>query len=903
MLEDLPAPEAGRATRRYRVAVLGALASVALFGVWLSGDLGGPRLRLLVSDVVFVLAPLVAATSCWSAHRLRRGRHTGWAWLTVGCLIWAGASVVRTFDEVALQDSSPFPSLADIGFIGYAVPVAVAITRFPRSAGNLWSRWRLLLDGVVVACSLLLVSVIWVLGPIVHATSQMLTRLDAMAYPIADVVVASIVVTRCMVLPRARLKVWVPLSAGLLVLSVTDSIYVADTFGDSFRPGGLVDVGWLVSFVLVALAARVPASETELPVQDGIADPPSMLQEIAPYAVVSLAAWAYLTSPVTLARPSHYLWLTLPLVAAVALRQLLVVADHGTLARDLGQAVERRTAQLMHKDQWWQDLVQNLSDVVMVVDVDGAVRYSSPSARTALTHWQHLRTAEELQAQVHPTDKRGTFATIRPVLEGQQRYGFIECRIKRSDGTWGWFEVTAVGQLAERALQGAVLTLHDVSERRQLTDRLKHQAYHDTLTGLPNRALLMDRIHEALARRDDTEFALLLIDLDDFKVINDRHGHESGDVVLEVIGRRLTKTVRPTDTVARLGGDEFALLLTGPADEVRRTAQRLAEQIAQPVVVGGRRFLVRASVGVVFPAADDSETAHSLLSHADIALYEAKARDKGGVVVIEGPEREAAAKQVYLREQIAQPELDQFSVVYQPIVDLRTGYVRGVEALLRWQHPDLGAVSPADFIPMSEYGGSIQVLGWHVLSRACTQLGRWTRELPDHRLAIGINVSIRQLDEPGFAKRVLELISEQGIAPDQIVLELTEQSLAVDFETAVDVVAELRTGGVSVAVDDYGTGYSSLRYLHRFAADVVKIDRSFVANLEGSVHTQKIVRSVVHMAQGLDLQSIAEGIETTSQLDLVRDLGCELGQGFLFSRPVPADEITALLRARDSLTV
>jgi predicted signal transduction protein with EAL and GGDEF domain len=349
--------------------------------------------------------------------------------------------------------------------------------------------------------------------------------------------------------------------------------------------------------------------------------------------------------------------------------------------------------------------------------------------------------------------------------------------------------------------------------------------------------------------------------------------------------------------VARLGGDEFALLMRGSADHVRKTADRLIAEITKPVVAGGRRFLVRASIGVVFAAEDEVETPHSMLSHADIALYEAKARDKGGIVVIEGHERDAAAKQVHLREQIAQPDLDQFSVVYQPIVDLATGWIRGVESLMRWNHPDLGSVPPDDFIPMAEAGGSIQLLGWHVLEETCAQLVRWKELAPDHRLAVGVNISSRQLDEPGFAGRVLALIAEHDIDPAQIVLELTEQSLALDFETAVDVVAELRAGGVSVAVDDYGTGYSSLRYLHRFDADVVKIDRSFIANLEGSLHTQKIVRSVMDMAISLDLQSIAEGIETPAQLELTRALGCELGQGYLFSPPVRAEEISAMLEA------
>ena len=379
-------------------------------------------------------------------------------------------------------------------------------------------------------------------------------------------------------------------------------------------------------------------------------------------------------------------------------------------------------------------------------------------------------------------------------------------------------------------------------------------------------------------------------------MLNDRHVHASGDLVLEVIGRRLRSAVRAGDTVARLGGDEFALLMRGTPDQVRATADRLIDEIGKPVIAGGRRFLVRASVGVVLAAEEGEESPHSLLSHADIALYEAKGSDKGGVVFIDGHERDVAAQQVHLREEIASPVLEQFRVVYQPIVDLSSGQMRGVEALLRWRHPDLGDVPPDTFIPMAEAGGSIQELGWFVLREVCAQLAQWRRTVPRHRMAVGINVSSRQLDEPGFAAGVHALVAEHGLDPEQVVLELTEQSLSRDFETAVEVVAELRAGGVSVAVDDYGTGYSSLRYLHRFDADVVKIDRSFIAYLEDSLHTQKIVRSVMDMATSLDLQSIGEGIETFGQLALLRSLGCELGQGYLFSRPVEPGGIGELLR-------
>ncbi len=882
-----------------RAGVVTTLVGAAYLG-WLAGDLGGARTDMLVSDLVFVVTPVVAAGSCWRAHRRDRDRHAAWLWLMVGCLTWAFGSVTYAAYQLLVGQVAPIPSPADVGYIGYAVAVAVGVLRLPRTPGNRWSRWRSGLDGVVIAGCLLLTSAIWVLEPILDATTMTTARMVALGYPVADLVAVAVVLARCVVVPGTRRLVWVPLSTGLVVLAVTDSLYVASSFRHEFRPGGVLDLGWYAAFALVALAATAPAAGVPAAAVPGVAaagapQAPGFLRRAFPSVSVALAVVACALEPSTVTR--HWYWgLALLVGGCVVVRQVLVVADQTALARDLSRAVERRTVELRHREQWWQDIVSNLTDVVLVLDRDGAVVYCSPAVNTALGHMPMLESAEQLLSQVHPEDHPQVLSSIVPVVvDGTRSRGFVECRLRRSDDSYGWFEVQAVGQLAERALEGAVLTLHDVSERRELTDRLQQQAHHDTLTGLPNRALLMERIEAALVAGPSRSFGLLLLDLDDFKVINDRHGHAAGDVVLTVIGQRLTGLVRASDTVARLGGDEFAVLVDGATPDVRAVAERLTEAVERPVVAGGRRFHVRTSIGAVIAADLPSESAQSLLSHADIALYEAKARDKGGVVLIEGTSRDDAAKQVLLKEQIAQPDLDQFSVVYQPIVDLVSGEMRGVEALLRWHHPDLGPVPPDVFIPLAEHGGSIQTLGWFVLDRACAQLAAWQREFPQHRLAIGVNVSVRQLDEAGFAQRVAALVAGHGIGADQVVVELTEQSLALDFETAVEVVAELRAIGVSVAVDDYGTGYSSLQYLHRFDADVVKIDRSFVANVVGSVHTQKIVRSVMHMAESLDLQSIAEGIETPEQLTIVQSLGCELGQGYLFSRPVPPDAIGRLL--------
>ncbi len=870
---------------------------VVVFALWLVSDLGTVWGRVLVSDLVFVLAPALGAIACWRAHRRSAAEHTGWVWLSAGCLTWCLGSLIWGTYELVLGIDAPFPSVADVGYIGYAFFVAVGILRFPRPTGGFLSRWRSLLDGSVIAASLMLISLIWVLAPVTGTLPFTASLAIALAYPVVDVIVASLALTRCLILSPDQRRIWVPLSLGLLTLAATDSLYIASTLNGAFRPGDLVDIGWLLAFTLVVLAAvSAQPADPSVEVELASVKPPGMGQQLFPYVTIGLAAWSYVAVPGSGGQQFSYVWLLAPYAVLVAVRQVVVVADHTVVARDLGEAVDRRTAQLRHQDQWWQDLVQNLSDVVMVVGGDGVVEYCSPSSSTGLGQWPtKVERITDLWARVHPDDRIDVRHSMSPVLEGRRRQSFVECRLSRANGVWGWFEITVVGQLNERALVGAVVTLHDVSERRQLTDRLMHQADHDALTGLPNRLTLMRRIDEMLEQDDSETSALLLIDLDDFKVINDSHGHPAGDRVLEVIGRRLESGVRDGDTVARLGGDEFAVVTNGSAEETRGTAERLMERILEPVAVGGRRFHVRASIGVVFAGDREHETADALLSHVDIALYEAKARGKGGVVYIEGSAREAAATQVRLREQIAQPDLDQFHIAYQPVVDLATCEVRGVEALLRWQHPELGPVAPDDFIPMAEHGGSIQRLGWFVLTSVCEQVALWSRSPTDQRLAVGVNVSIRQLDEPDFAARVLELIDDHGLYRDQIIIEITEQSLARDFENAVAVVAELRAGGVSVAVDDYGTGYSSLQYLDRFAADVVKIDRSFVSNLVANEHTQKIVSSVIDMAGGLNLQTIAEGIETAEQLAVVRALGCELGQGYLFSRPVTADVMADIL--------
>jgi diguanylate cyclase (GGDEF)-like protein len=423
---------------------------------------------------------------------------------------------------------------------------------------------------------------------------------------------------------------------------------------------------------------------------------------------------------------------------------------------------------------------------------------------------------------------------------------------------------------------------------------LEAEVRRDALTGLGNRTALVEALARALEDPTDWPVSVLLLDLNDFKVINDNHGHDTGDAVLVEVAARLRSAVRSVDAVARLGGDEFAIVATQVHDGADVLSSRLLAALEPPVLIGNQAFCVRASIGVV----NDQEgaSAAAALAFADVAMYEAKGhtRAASAVSVLSPEGRERAARRLRIQEAVADPQLDQLSVAYQPVVDLRTGAMRGFEALLRWDHPVLGSIPPDVFIPMAERAGSISVLGEHALITALRDLAALQASACE-RLAVGVNVSPAQLVDPEFVTRVLRHVDELGLSTDQLNVEITEQAFEADLSAVTAGVNALTAAGVSVAVDDFGTGYSSLQYLQRLPVDVMKIDRSFVWEASESARAQKLLASIVSMATVLDLQLVAEGIETVEQLRGLQAMGCELGQGYLFSRPIPFAQIHALV--------
>jgi diguanylate cyclase (GGDEF)-like protein/PAS domain S-box-containing protein len=445
--------------------------------------------------------------------------------------------------------------------------------------------------------------------------------------------------------------------------------------------------------------------------------------------------------------------------------------------------------------------------------------------------------------------------------------------------------------------------IHDITLRKQLELQLQHQAFHDSLTGLANRALFRDRVAHALARqaRGHGSVSVLFSDLDDFKTVNDSLGHDAGDQLLVAVAERLRAVMRPEDTTARFGGDEFAILLEETSEEgTRRAAERILEALRSPFEFHGRQVVMHASIGAAVTS-DATTEPDDLLRQADLAMYNAKTSGKGRFAFFEPQMHAAAVTRMELKADLERAIADRdFELHYQPIIDLRSGRPTGVEALLRWRHPERGLVLPSEFIPIAEETGLIVSLGSWVIGAACQQLAVWSNVgqpgVPYlSRISMWVNLSARQLQEPDFVETVAAAIRANGIRPDRLTLEITESALMADLDQSAATLHRLRALGVRLAIDDFGTGYSSLSYLERLPVEVLKIDRSFTAAIGHGRDVPVLVRSIVKLGQTLHMEVLAEGIETAEQLARLRAIDCRLGQGFHFSPALPADEVIELL--------
>jgi diguanylate cyclase (GGDEF)-like protein/PAS domain S-box-containing protein len=544
-----------------------------------------------------------------------------------------------------------------------------------------------------------------------------------------------------------------------------------------------------------------------------------------------------------------------------------------------------------------QALVEHSTDVVTVIGPDQLVTWQAPSLERVLGFHPDVLLGRELTAIVHPED----VPLVERFLESSlERPGSrtINARFRHADGDWRHLEAVADNRLDDPAVRGVVLNMRDVTERKALEDELRHQAFHDSLTGLANRPLFEDRLSHAhaVAHRSGGGFAVLFLDLDDFKTINDSLGHARGDQLLRAVATRICGLMRPSDTAARLGGDEFALLVETADREQDPTdiAKRLMDAIALPFSIAGRELRVTASLGVAtWSGPSDVE---DLLRNADTAMYAAKADGKASIRLFEPDMHSRVLERLELTGELRTAlDCEQFELDYQPIVELESGELAGVEALVRWRHPSRARLNPNQFIGLAEETGLIVPLGLWVLETACEQLRAWHGVFPGRPLQLSVNVSTRQLRERDFVDSVAGVLDRTGLAPESLALEITESLLLDERDDVVDQLIGLKALGVRIAVDDFGTGYSPLSQLRNLPIDILKIDRSFIDGIEQDQGKEQLLRGIVNLGDSLLLDVIAEGIEEPEQAERLRGMRLPLVQGFLFHRPLPAAGITKLL--------
>jgi diguanylate cyclase (GGDEF)-like protein/PAS domain S-box-containing protein len=564
------------------------------------------------------------------------------------------------------------------------------------------------------------------------------------------------------------------------------------------------------------------------------------------------------------------------------------------------QAFEEQSARdLQESEQRYRQLVE-LSPDAICIEQRGRVVFANPACAQLLGE----RSAAQLLGRgIHrylTADARAVWGRLRDdVAARRQPTGLFQTTLRRPDGTVIDVEGVA-GPFEQGGRICTQLVLREITERKRASERLEYMAQYDSLTGLPNRVLFKDRLNQAMARarRHEATVALMFLDLDHFKAINDSLGHSAGDAVLQAVAQRFATVLRDVDTLARLGGDEFTIILDDArgVEDVSAVAERLLQSLQPPVVVEGREVYTGTSIGIaVFPG--NGNTTEELTRAADIAMYKAKEDGRGTFAYFDAAmAREAAERHALtglLRRALDAGEL---SLHYQPKVSLASGRVVGVEALLRWHSRELGAVPPCRFIPMAEESGVIVPIGAWVLETACRQAMQWQAQgLP--ALPVSVNLSARQLQQRELVGTVDRALQSSGLPPRLLDLEITETMLMQDPDRTVHLLAQLRALGVQLSIDDFGTGYSSLAYLKKFPVQTLKIDRSFVQDLAHDPDDASIVSAVVALARKLHLQVIAEGVETPQQLDFLAQLGCDQYQGYLFSRPVPADELARLLQA------
>jgi diguanylate cyclase (GGDEF)-like protein/PAS domain S-box-containing protein len=563
------------------------------------------------------------------------------------------------------------------------------------------------------------------------------------------------------------------------------------------------------------------------------------------------------------------------------------------VALDITERVKAEEA-LSASERKFRALIEQGTDLVSIIDSGGIYKYASPSHQWLMGYRPEDLVGKNILDFIHPQDKKQLLIAWQPALEGNGALARTQCRLLLADGSWITVEAAGRNCLDDPEIQGFVINSHDISERIMMEQQLRYLALHDAITDLPNRAFLIEQLEQAL--RDTRGVTLLILNLNRFKDINDTFGHHQGDMLLRAVGERLKQACPDSIFIARLGGDEFTIVLTGAQQEqVSQAVSALHAAMEEPFFIEEHPVSLDISIGGVFGPQHGSEPA-TLLRKADIAMHKAKQEHLKYALYDAGYEQDTARRLDLIRELRSAITRNEFKLYYQPKVEIKTGMVYGVEALIRWQHPAHGFIPPDQFIPLAEQTGLIIPLTRWVLRAALQQCHDWLHQ--GINLQVAVNLSAWDLRDPSLVSTIRDLLKRYHVPADRLRVELTESAAMIDPDHTLTVLKQLAEVGVSSSIDDFGTGYSSLAYLKRMIANELKIDRSFVLHITEEVADATIVGSTVQMAHSLGLKVVAEGIEDAASAQLLKQLECDIAQGYYFARPLPPQELIRWLRKR-----
>ncbi|WOI62297.1 putative bifunctional diguanylate cyclase/phosphodiesterase [Streptomyces fradiae] len=917
-----PGDEVGGARGQLVLALLcGGYATGALLG-W-----GSERLALVMGDFGLSAAALVAAVSCF-----RYGRAHGspfrpaWLLFALSSAMAACGNAVWGWYEVVLGRPVPDPSLADVFFLLFAPPAIVGLLVLAKRPVNRAEWVCLALDSWLIAGSLLTLSWSLALAHTARVDGESVVRAAlSLAYPLLDIVLVSMVLALHFRRSRGNRTAVHTAVAALALTVLCDALFTSPLLRDTYSSGQLLDAGWFAGSLLLAYApwaarraAGPPPPEPgrraprgERPQRHPGRPTAGSLAALTPYLAAGVCTLSILYFFVEGRRVDRFVVLTgCTVVLALVVRQGIMLLDNIALTQELAE-----------KENHFRSLVQSSSDVIMIADPGGVLRYVSPAASGVYGRDAEELMGTELSALIHPDDLGQVVHEVRRFLAAppsEEPTTRIECRFRsggggalRSGGTesgGGWLHVEST---VNRHEGGLIFNSRDVTERVRLQAQLQHNAEHDPLTDLPNRALFTQRVRQALAgrRSGDSGTAVLFIDLDGFKGVNDRLGHQAGDELLIQAARRLQESVRAGDTAARLGGDEFAALIAGDAGQdpaarefqVHEIADRLRLTLSQPYRIDGADVRVAASIGVAF--AEPGITAGDLLRNADLAMYRAKAGGKNRVELYAPQMQAEAVRRTALDTRLRTALHDgEFALLHQPVVDLATGRVAAVAAQARWRSAQGILFTPAEFLRVADDAGERTAeLGRWMLEEAVAQAGERRRH--GHRAPVSVRVPARRLLDRSLSLGTVEaLLGRHGLPAGSLVLELADSDPRLSFDELEQRLVALRRLGVRVALDGFGSGYAAINALRRLPVDILKLDRGLVEGVVESARLHKITSGLLRIAGDLGLHSVAEGVDVPEQVTALRAMGCTHAQGTAFSGPLDDHGLRRAL-ARDAYPV